>query len=160
MSPKLTAVTLGVPSVPESARFYEALGFKRKVRATGDEIAFYQAGGVVLALWDWNKLADDAVVPASRGRRRFAARRWPGTARRAAEVDAVFAHALKVGGRASAQAGEDGLRRLSRLFLRSGRPCLGGGAGAGVHFHRRRTADPAGLRPGFPRHSQRGTCRI
>ena len=38
-SPKLTAVTLGVSDVPASARFYEALGFKRKFRATGDEIA-------------------------------------------------------------------------------------------------------------------------
>jgi catechol 2,3-dioxygenase-like lactoylglutathione lyase family enzyme len=54
MIPKLTAVTLGVKSVPASARFYEALGLQRKVRATGDEIAFYEAGGVVLALWDWN----------------------------------------------------------------------------------------------------------
>ena len=27
--------------------------FKRKVRATGDEIAFFDAGGVVLALWAW-----------------------------------------------------------------------------------------------------------
>ena len=42
MGPKLTVVTLGVADVPKSARFYEALGFKRKVRATGDEIAFYR----------------------------------------------------------------------------------------------------------------------
>ena len=58
-SPKLTAVTLGVRDVPASARFYEALGFKRKFRATGDEIAFFEAGGVVLALWDWDKLAEE-----------------------------------------------------------------------------------------------------
>ena len=66
-----------------SARFYEALGFKRKFRATGDEIAFFEAGGVVLALWDWDKLAEDCGdCRRSPGRRRFAARRSPGTARR------------------------------------------------------------------------------
>ena len=82
-SPKLTAVTLGVRDVPASARFYEALGFKRKVRATGDEIAFFEAGGVVLALWDWDKLAERrGDCRRSPGRRRFAARRSPGTARR------------------------------------------------------------------------------
>jgi len=61
-SPKLTALTLGVRDVAASARFYEALGFKRKFRSTGDEIAFFAAGGVVLALWDWDKLAEDSVV--------------------------------------------------------------------------------------------------
>jgi len=60
-SPKLTVVTLGVNNVPSSALFYEKLGFTRKFRATGDEIAFFDAGGVVLALWDWRKLADDAA---------------------------------------------------------------------------------------------------
>ena len=59
------------------------LGFKRKFRATGDEIAFFEAGGVVLALWDWDKLAEDAVISLrSPGRRRFAGRRSPGIARR------------------------------------------------------------------------------
>src|SRR4051812_29745311 len=80
-SPKLTAVTLGVRDVPASARFYEALGFKRKFRATGDEIAFFDAGGVVLALWDRDKLAEDSVVSSQPGPRRFAGRRSPGTAR-------------------------------------------------------------------------------
>ena len=36
-------------SAREHCAFYEALGFKRKVRATGDEVAFFEAGGVVLA---------------------------------------------------------------------------------------------------------------
>ena len=60
--------------VAPALRFYEALGFERKVRATGDEIAFFDAGGVVLALWHWDKLAEDAVtLLASPGRRRSAA---------------------------------------------------------------------------------------
>jgi uncharacterized protein len=49
--PRLTVVTLGVRDFHASLKFYEALGFERKVRATGDEVAFFDAGGVVLALW-------------------------------------------------------------------------------------------------------------
>jgi uncharacterized protein len=60
---KLTAVTLGVRDLQVSARFYEAIGFRRKFRATGDEIVFLDGGGVVLALWDWDKLAQDAALP-------------------------------------------------------------------------------------------------
>ena len=97
MNPKLTAVTLGVKSVPASARFYEALGLQRKVRATGDEIAFYEAGGVVLALWDWTKLADDSVVPGEPRPPAFRGSTLAWNCASAAEVDAIFAHALKVG---------------------------------------------------------------
>jgi len=59
--PTLTAVTLGVRDVAASARFYEAVGFERKFRATGDDIAFFEAGGVALVVWDWKQLADDAM---------------------------------------------------------------------------------------------------
>ena len=99
MGPTLTAVTLGVADVPKSARFYEALGFKRKVRATGDEIAFYQAGGVVLALWDWNKLADDAALRPEPSPPAFRGSTLAWNCATVDEVDEVFAHALKVGGR-------------------------------------------------------------
>jgi hypothetical protein len=44
-SAKLTAVTLGVRDLKASARFYEAIGFKRKFRATGDEIVFLEGVG-------------------------------------------------------------------------------------------------------------------
>ena len=83
--------------MPASARFYEALGLKRKVRATGDEIAFYEAGGVVLAVWDWNKLADDSVVPGEPRPQTFRGSTLAWNCASAQEVDAVFAHALSVG---------------------------------------------------------------
>ena len=63
--PSLTVVTIGVADVARSGRFYERLGFERRVRATGDEIVFLQAGGIVLALWDRDKLAADAALSAS-----------------------------------------------------------------------------------------------
>lgn len=36
--PRLTVITLGVVDLPASARFYEALGFVRKFRATGGRL--------------------------------------------------------------------------------------------------------------------------
>ena len=60
--PRLTVVTLGVRDIHASMRFYEALGFARKVRSTGDQIAFFDAGGVVLALYGWVELAHDAAI--------------------------------------------------------------------------------------------------
>jgi len=94
LSPKLTAVTVGVRDVPASARFYEALGFKRKFRSTGDEIAFFDAGGVVLALWDWDKLAEDSVV-SSQPRPADVSRHDAGLELRdTGEVDAAFAKAI------------------------------------------------------------------
>ena len=61
--PRLTGVTLGVRDFAASLRFYEALGFERKFRETGDAIAFIDAGGVVLALWHWDMLAEDEALP-------------------------------------------------------------------------------------------------
>ena len=97
--PSLTAVTLGVRDVPASARFYEALGFQRKFRATGDEIAFIDAGGVVVALWHWNKLADDAWVASEPRPQTFRGTTLAWNCRTPAEVDAAFAKAIAAGGK-------------------------------------------------------------
>ena len=96
-SAKLTAVTLGVRNVPASARFYEALGFKRRLRATGDEIAFLDGGGVVLALWDWEKLAEDSARAGQPDPRTFRGATFAWNCAAPAEVDAAFARALEAG---------------------------------------------------------------
>ena len=96
-SPKLTVVTLGVRDVAASARFYEALGFKRKVRATGDEIAFFEAGGVVLALWGWDKLAEDSVLSSLPKPQTFRGATFAWNCATPAEVDVVFENAMTVG---------------------------------------------------------------
>jgi predicted lactoylglutathione lyase len=62
--PCLNAITLGVSDLARSARFYQDLGFERRMKATGDEIVFFDAGGISLALWHREKLADDVGVPA------------------------------------------------------------------------------------------------
>lgn len=98
-SPKLTAVTLGVRDVAASARFYEALGLTRKVRATGDEIAFFDAGGVVLALWGWDKLAEDSVISSQPRPETFRGTTLAWNCATPAEVDAAFARAIAAGGK-------------------------------------------------------------
>ena len=88
-------MTLGVRDVPASARFYEALGFTRKFRATGDEIAFFDAGGVVLALWAWDKLAEDLAVSTQPRPQTFRGTTLAWNCATPAEVDAVFAKAWR-----------------------------------------------------------------
>jgi uncharacterized protein len=95
--PRLTAVTLGVRDFHASLRFYEALGFARKLRSTGDQIAFFDAGGVVLALYRWDQLAEDARLeprPVGAGFR-GATLAWNCASR--AAVDAAFVRALAAG---------------------------------------------------------------
>jgi predicted lactoylglutathione lyase len=94
---KLTAVTLGVRDLRASARFYEAIGFKRKFRATGDEVVFFDAGGVVLALWDWEKLANDSTLPAEPRPQAFRGVTLAWNCETAEEVDDVIEKAIRAG---------------------------------------------------------------
>ena len=95
-APALTVVTLGVRDFHASLRFYEALGFKRKVRETGDQIAFLDAGGVVLGLWHWDLLAEDEALPVEPvSAYRGSSLAW--NCKTADEVDAAFARAIAAG---------------------------------------------------------------
>jgi uncharacterized glyoxalase superfamily protein PhnB len=98
-TPRLTAVTLGVRDFHAGVRFYETLGFVRKLRSTGDEVAFFDAGGVVLALYPWDRLAEDVVlaenVALAPAAFRGTTMAWNCASR--AEVDAAFLRALAAG---------------------------------------------------------------
>ena len=62
MNQQLHILTLGVRDFERSRKFYgETLGW-RPAGASNDGIALFQAGGVVLALYPREKLADDALV--------------------------------------------------------------------------------------------------
>jgi uncharacterized protein len=61
--PRFTVLTLGVSDMRASIAFYEALGFARKFRATGETVAFFETGGTMLGLFPWNELARDAMLP-------------------------------------------------------------------------------------------------
>jgi hypothetical protein len=60
MEQRITAVTLGVADLQRSEAFYRALGWERV--NDDDGVAFFQAGGMVLALWGRAELAEDGGV--------------------------------------------------------------------------------------------------
>jgi hypothetical protein len=60
MEQRVSVVTLGVSDVSVARRFYEALGWDG-VSPDG-EVVFFQAGGMVLALWGRALLAEDSGV--------------------------------------------------------------------------------------------------
>ncbi|NLR78841.1 VOC family protein [Chitinophaga eiseniae] len=63
MRQKLTLITLGVQDLPRAIRFYEqGLGWKRSP-ASEEEIAFFPLGGMVLALYSRERLAEDIGIP-------------------------------------------------------------------------------------------------
>ena len=89
MEQRLSLVTLGVADLDRARSFYDALGWM----ASGDpgaDVAFFQAGGMALALWSRASLAADSGVEDSPG--------WGGitlahNVRSPAEVDSVIEQA-------------------------------------------------------------------
>jgi catechol 2,3-dioxygenase-like lactoylglutathione lyase family enzyme len=60
---RFTMVTLGVSNMSASIAFYEALGFARKFKVTGEAVAFFETGGTAIGLFPWDQLAQDATLP-------------------------------------------------------------------------------------------------
>ena len=95
--PNITLVTLCVSDIARATRFYEALGFVKSKKASQDEVSFFRAGGIVLALWGRAAQIEDAQAGAL----------WTGNggivvAKNVAserEVDAVMARAEAAGAR-------------------------------------------------------------
>jgi len=58
---RVNLVTLGVADVERARGFYEALGWSTGAEP-GDDVVFFQAGDMVLALWDRARLAEDSAV--------------------------------------------------------------------------------------------------
>jgi uncharacterized protein len=92
---RVSLITLGVADVARSRAFYEALGWKAS-QASQADVAFFQAGAMVVALWGRKALADDAGVANSKPGFSGVALAWIG--RSEAEVDGVLAEAAAAGG--------------------------------------------------------------
>lgn len=58
---RMSLVTLGVEDLAGAAAFYERMGLQRRLQ-NADGVAFFEAGGVVLALFGRGALARDAGV--------------------------------------------------------------------------------------------------
>jgi uncharacterized protein len=93
MEQRVSLITLGVRDLARARAFYEALGWTTRA-APQDDVAFFQAGGMVVALWDRAQLAEDSGVEDSGG--------WGGltlahNVRSPGEVDAVIEEARAAG---------------------------------------------------------------
>jgi predicted lactoylglutathione lyase len=94
MEPRLTLITLGVADVSKAQRFYEALGFVAS-SASEPGVAFFKAGGIVLALYGRTHLAADASI--ADGGASFSGISLAHNTRSEAEVDRVLAEAVRCG---------------------------------------------------------------
>jgi predicted lactoylglutathione lyase len=91
---RVSLITLGVRDLERARGFYEALGWKSGA-APADDVVFFQAGGMIVALWGREQLTEDTSVQDSGG--------WGGVTlayntRSPAEVDEVLAEAEAAGG--------------------------------------------------------------
>jgi uncharacterized glyoxalase superfamily protein PhnB len=94
MEQRLSVVTLGVADLGRACDFYErGLGWRRGNQ--GDEVAFYQLGGMVLALYPRAALAEDAGLPNEPAR--FGGIALAYNTRDKAEVEAVLDQAARAG---------------------------------------------------------------
>ena len=93
MEQRVSLITLGVSDLERARAFYEALGWTTGA-APDDDVVFFQAGGMIVALWSRAQLAEDTVVEDGGG--------WGGitlayNVRSPAEVDAVLTDAAAAG---------------------------------------------------------------
>jgi uncharacterized protein len=91
---RVSLITLGVRDLGRARAFYERLGWTTGA-APADDVVFFQTGGMIVALWDRARLAEDSVAEDGGG--------WGGitlayNVRSPAEADATLAEAEAAGG--------------------------------------------------------------
>lgn len=94
MDQRISLITLGYRDYARARDFYVAMGWAER-REPDDEVVFFQAGGMIFALWDRDLLAKDSGVQDGGG--------WGGATlaylvRSPEEVDEVLARAEQAGG--------------------------------------------------------------
>lgn len=114
MERRLSLVTLGVEDLDRSIRFYRAFGWEPHTSSVEGEVAFYQAGGLVVGLWSRRALAADSGTVDSGG--------WGGVSFAhnvvtRDEVDAVLAVAEVAGARIARPADETEWGGYSGVFI-------------------------------------------
>jgi uncharacterized protein len=113
MDQRLSLITLGVSDLDRAKKFYEALGWKSGAAPT-DDVAFFQAGGMVVALWGRDKLAEDSAVTVGSG--------WGGitlayNTSSPREVDEVIEEARTAGATIGREPGETFWGGYSAVFI-------------------------------------------
>jgi uncharacterized protein len=113
MEQRVSLVTLGVRDLARARAFYERLGW---VTGAGpdDDVVFFPAGAMILALWGRGDLAEDSGVEDGGG--------WGGVTlahnvRSPAEVDTVMAEACEAGATIVRDGGETFWGGYSGAFI-------------------------------------------
>ena len=113
MEQRVSLVTLGVRDLARARAFYEGLGWTTRA-APEDDVVFFQAGGMVVALWSRERLAEDSGVTDAGG--------WGGVTfayntRSNGEVDAVIEEARAAGARIAREPAETFWGGYSGVFV-------------------------------------------
>ena len=113
MEQRVSLLTLGVRDLARARAFYEELGW-RTGAGPDDDVVFFQAGGMIVALWGRDQLAEDSCVTDSGG--------WGGmalayNARSPEEVDSVLAEAEAAGGTVPRKGAETFWGGYSGIFI-------------------------------------------
>jgi catechol 2,3-dioxygenase-like lactoylglutathione lyase family enzyme len=102
MRQRVTVITLGVDDLARARAFYQALGWRSN---TPEELGvfFFQAGDMVISLWDRDSLAEDSGVARGAG---YGAVTLALNVESPAAVDEVMAEAEAAGATVTRAAGE------------------------------------------------------
>lgn len=114
MEQRISLVTLGVSDLPRARQFYRSLGWTAASDDQHDDVAFFQVGGMVLALWDRGRLTQDSCVHDGGG--------WGGitlayNTRAREDVDTVMAEARAAGARIGREPAETFWGGYSGIFI-------------------------------------------
>ena len=110
---RVSLVTLGVKDLAQARAFYETLGWHTHAEPD-DDVVFFQAGGMIVALWSRSNLAADSGVDDGGG--------WGGVTLAyntgsPAEVDAVLDEARAAGATIARESDETFWGGYSGVFL-------------------------------------------
>jgi catechol 2,3-dioxygenase-like lactoylglutathione lyase family enzyme len=112
MDQRVSLITLGVSDLARARTFYEALGWR--VDRDPQDVIFFQAGGMIVALWSRERLAEDSGVEDGGG--------WGGVtlaynAHHPEEVDTVIGQARAAGAQIAREPGKTFWGGYSGVFV-------------------------------------------
>ena len=113
MEQRVSLITLGVRDLARARTFYDALGW-RTGAAPDDDVVFFQARGLIVALWGRSELAQDSGVQDNGGWGAVTLAHCVGSP---PEVDSVIDDARAAGAHITREAGETFWGGYSGVFV-------------------------------------------
>ena len=113
MDQRVSLITLGVSDLARARAFYERVGWHTNA-GPDDDVLFFQANCMIVALWSRERLAEDSAVEDNGG--------WGGitlayNTRSPAEVDAVIEEARAAGATLGREPGETFWGGYAGIFI-------------------------------------------